>query len=71
MNIQLLKYLVQLANYEVDSINLKDLYAKFPNSSKTMNDLRLLNNLGFISILYGDNCIDDIGVNKKAIDYVK
>ncbi|PWJ72900.1 UNVERIFIED_CONTAM: hypothetical protein C7383_11556 [Murimonas intestini] len=71
MNTQILKCLVQLTNYQVDTVIPKDLYEKFPNSPKTREELDLLSRLGYITILYGDNGIDDIGVNKKAIDYFK
>ena len=58
MNTALLKYLVELSNHEVDTIILPD-------------DLKSLKSMGFISILYADNIIDDVGVNQKALDYFK
>lgn len=71
MNINMLKYLVELSNGEVDSINVDTFFNRFPKSASTNNDLRTLKNLGFISILDSDNEIFCIGVNKKAIDYFK
>ena len=71
MNTALLKYLVELSNNEVDTISLPDLYKKFPNSPKLAEDLKTLKSMGFISILYASNVIDDVGVNQKALDYFK
>lgn len=71
MNIKLLKYLTVLSNQTVDTINLSDLYKKFPDSPKLRKDLSNLKSLGYISILYTGEGIDDIGVNQKALDYFK
>lgn len=71
MNVQMLKYLVELSDNQVDSIDLEAFYKKFPNSPATSEDLYRLKRLGYISILDGDNSIDDVGVNQKALDYFK
>lgn len=71
MNTEMLKYLVELSNGEVDVINTNAFFNRFPKSSSTDNDLRTLKNLGFISLNNADNEISCIGVNKKAIDYFR
>lgn len=70
MNIELLKYLVSLSNNEVDVINTLQLFEKYPEENYA-NDLYSFERLGFISILLGDDHIQAIGVNQKAIDYIK
>lgn len=71
MNTNMLKFLVELSNGEIDVIDSNAFFNRFPQSSSTERDLRTLKNLGFISILDADNKISEIGVNKKAIDYIK
>ncbi len=71
MNTELLKYLVELTDYSVDVINLPDLFKKFPDSSKTYHDLKNLRLSGYISILYCNDTISEIGINQKALDYFK
>lgn len=69
MNTSLLKYLVSLAENEVNAINTKALFEKYPREVYS-SDLYSLERMGFISILSGNNRILEIGVNQKAIDYV-
>ncbi|MBD5394996.1 MAG: hypothetical protein HDR71_12205 [Lachnospiraceae bacterium] len=71
MNIDMLKYLVELSNGEVDVINTNTFFEHFPKSSSTNKDLQTLKSLGFISLLNADNEISCIGINQKAIDYFK
>ncbi len=70
MNVSVLKYLSELANYQVDVINTDIFFARFPRESYT-KELYELQRLGFVSLVSGDNQITTIGVNKKTIDYVK
>ena len=70
MNTAMLKYLVELSNNEVDVIDHKAFFARFPEES-CAHELYSLRDLGFITLLSGDDRICGIGVNKKAIDYLK
>lgn len=70
MDINMLKYLVELSGGEVDVINSEKFFERFPRSIST-DELYSLKNLGFISLLDADNKVTEIGVNKKAIDYLK
>ena len=71
MNINMLKYLVELAGYEVNPINTNDFFMKFPKSQSTYSDLKALKSMGLITILNAEDDIDEIGVNQSAIDLVK
>lgn len=70
MNIELLKYLVELSNNQVDVIDHVKFFQRYPVEIYEA-DLRYLKNLGYITLLNADNKIVNIGVNKKAIDYFK
>lgn len=70
MNIAMLKYLAELANYEIDAIDSDAFFARFPRNEST-KELYYLEKLGFVSLVTIEGRIDEIGVNKKTIDYVK
>lgn len=70
MNTSMLKYLAELANYEVDAIEAKAFFARFPRDTST-KELYSLKNRGFVSLVGSDDWISEIGVNQKLIDYVK
>jgi hypothetical protein len=67
----MLKHLVDLADGKVDCINVGAFFNRFPKSAATLGDLRILKQLGYISLLAADDDIEEIGVNKKALDYFK
>lgn len=69
MNTKMLKTLVDLAGGEVDVIDTNEFFSRYPRCTSTENDLNVLENYGFVSLLHGDNQVTEIGVNKKAIDY--
>lgn len=71
MNINMLRYLVELSNRQVDVININDFFAKYPDCGSTTDDLKALESYGYISLLFGDNHVCDIGVNQRGIDYIK
>lgn len=70
MNIPLLKYLVSLADNQVNAINTNALFEKYPRDAYS-SDLYSLEQMGFITLLNGNNRIINVGVNQKAIDYVQ
>lgn len=70
MNTNILKYLVNLVNGEIKPVDAKIFFERFSEDSSS-HDLYSLEKLGFISLLRGDGHIQAIGVNKKAIDFVK
>lgn len=69
MNTSLLKYLVSLARNQVDVIDTNALFEKYPRETYS-SDLYSLERMGFITLLKGSNRIIEVGVNKKAIDYI-
>ncbi len=69
MNTTMLKYLVELSGGKVVAIDTNAFFNRFPMDAYK-DELYSLQNLGFVSLLDGDNQIIDIGVNQKAIDYV-
>lgn len=71
MNVDMLRYLVELSAGKIDAIESDSFFFRFPRNSSTYKDLELLKNLGFISLLDSDDEISVIGVNKKACDYFK
>lgn len=71
MNTQMLKFLVELSNYKVDAIDTNKFFAQFPKNSVTLNELKTLKNYGFINTFYAADELQEIGVNQKAIDYLK
>lgn len=71
MNTQMLKFLVELSNYKVDAIDTDKFFSQFPKNSATLNELKALNSYGFITTFYAANELQEIGVNQKAIDYLK
>lgn len=70
MDVQLLKTLVDLSQGE-DCVDVAAFFNRFPKNQATLNSLKTLQNLGYIIVLYADDDIDEIGVNKKAFDYFK
>ncbi len=70
MNIAMLKFLAELANYQVDVIDCDAFFARFPRSTSS-KELHSLKNLGFISLIDAEDQISEIGVSQKLIDYVK
>lgn len=70
MDVQLLKALVDLSNEE-DCIDVAAFFQRFPKNQATLNKLSTLQNLGYIVVLYADDDVDEIGINKKAFDYFK
>lgn len=70
MNIDMLKYMVELSGGEVDLIDSKAFFDRFPRDISS-SELYSLKNRGFISLVSADDQITEIGVNKKAIDYLK
>lgn len=70
MDVQLLKTLVDLSQGE-DCVDVAALFNRFPKNQATLNSLKTLQNLGYIVVLYADDDVDEIGVNKKAFDYFK
>ena len=70
MNTNMLKYLVELAGGEVNPIDAKIFFERFPEPN-SKSELFSLEKLGFISLLSGDGHIQAIGVNKKDIDFAK
>ena len=71
MNTKILKALVDLAGGEVDCVDAEAFFNQFPKSAATLRDLHTLEQLGYITLLTGDDDILDMGVNKKALDYFK
>ncbi len=69
MNTSLLKYLVSLARNQVDVIDTNALFEEYPRETYS-SDLYSLERMGFITLLKGSNRIIEVGVNKKAIDYI-
>lgn len=70
MDVQLLKTLVDLSQGE-DCVDVAAFFNRFPKNQATLNRLKTLQNLGYIVVLYADDDVDEIGVNKKAFDYFK
>lgn len=70
MDITMLKYLVELAGGEVNPINTKAFFERYPRKMST-RELIKFKKMGFVSLLSGDNEITEIAVNQKAIDYLK
>lgn len=70
MDVQLLKTLVDLSNGE-DCVDVAAFFQRFPKNQATLNKLSTLQNLGYIVVLYADDEVDEIGINKKAFDYFK
>lgn len=70
MDVQLLKALVDLSKGE-DCVDVALFFQRFPKSQATLSKLSALQNLGYIVVLYADDDIDEIGLNKKAFDYFK
>lgn len=71
MNVKMLHYLVELANSRVSVIDAEMFFSLFPKSTANLRDLSYLHKLGYISILYADDDISEIGVSQKAINYFK
>jgi hypothetical protein len=71
MNTKVLKALVDLADGEVDCVDVDAFFNQFPKNAATLRDLRTLKQSGYISLLTGDDEVLDIGVNKKALGYFK
>ena len=71
MNIKMLKALVDMSRGEIDCVDVETFFAQFPPNSTTQRDLELLHQFGFVSILSADDEVQEIGVNKKAIDYFR
>lgn len=71
MNVKMLKFLVELSHGEIDCINVAAFFSQFPNNRDTLRELQLLHQSGYVSLLHADNEIEEIGVNKKALDYLK
>lgn len=69
MNVSLLKYLVSLAGNQVDAIDTNAFFKKYPRETYS-SELYALERMGFVTLLNANNKIIEIGVNKKAIDYV-
>ena len=70
MNTQMLKLLVDLTNSQVDVVDNDKFFSVFKRCQSTTHDLKILENAGFISLLFTDDQIENIGVNQKAIDYI-
>ncbi len=70
MNVSLLKYLVSLSGNQVDIIDTNAFFEKYPRETYS-SELYSLEQMGFITLLNSNNKIKEIGVNKKAIDYVE
>ena len=71
MNTKMLKSLVDLSHGEIDCVDVGAFFAQFPRNSENLHDLELLRQFGFVSILNADDEVQEIGVNKKAIDYFR
>ena len=71
MNREMLRYLVELSNGEVDAVNIEKFYNRYPETEQVKADLFKMSRAGYLSIVEGDNRIELIGVNKKAIDYFR
>lgn len=70
MDVQLLKTLVDLSQGE-DCVDVSLFFQHFPKNQATLSKLSALQNLGYIVVLYADDDVDEIGLNKKAFDYFK
>lgn len=74
MNVKMLKRLVELAAPEYDCVDPDAFFASFGRDRATLSDLRMLEKMGFVSLLGldTDECsVESIGVNKKALRYFK
>lgn len=74
MNTKMLKRLVELSGHTDDCIDVDAFFASFGRDRSTLTDLRALEKMGFVSLLGldADECsVEEIGVNKKAVDYFK
>lgn len=71
MDIKLLKALVDLAEGEVEPIEMDEFHKLYPQNPDLERRLHELSRLGYISVLDADNHISEIGVNRKAINYFK
>jgi hypothetical protein len=67
----MIKYLVELSNGKVDCIDTSKFFSAFPKSSTTFRDLKNLHTQGYVTLLLASDDIEEIGVNKKAIDYAQ
>jgi len=71
MNEKMLKCLVEMANGKVSCIDTTKFFMQFPKTQANLKDLRYFNSLQYINILDGGGNIQEIGVNKSALDHFK
>jgi hypothetical protein len=71
MNVDMLRYLVELSNGEVDAVDVEKFYSRYPETGQVKADLLKMSRAGYLSVVEGDNRISLIGVNRKAIDYFR
>lgn len=70
MDVQLLKTLVDLSNGG-EFVDVSAFFQRFPKNQATLNKLSTLQNLGYIVVVYADDDVSEIGINKKAFNYFK
>lgn len=71
MNTAMLKCLVDLAEGSVEVIDKDEFFRIYPMSPGHLRDLATLERAGFINVLRADDDVEEIAVNKSAVDYFK
>ena len=71
MNVEMLKYMVELSDKEYGDVNVAEFLCRYPDTQKTRRDLDALQNSGYIVAIFADDEIDVLIVDRRGFAYFK